>query len=106
METFSPSLNIEVMRVAAGEATCVLRVLANPDRLLLLCHLSQGEKSVGELEAFLGISQPTLSQQLCVLRTEGLVNTRREGKYIYYSVHDHKVLALLTCLYDLYCPKE
>jgi DNA-binding transcriptional ArsR family regulator len=106
MERSSPPLNIEVMRVAAGEATCVLRALANPERLLLLCQLSQGEKSVGELEALVGISQPTLSQQLGVLRTEGLVNTRREGKYIYYSVHDPKVLTLLTCLYDLYCPKD
>jgi DNA-binding transcriptional ArsR family regulator len=106
METSSPPLNLELMRVAAGQATCVLRVLANPDRLLLLCQLSQGEKSVGELEALVGISQPTLSQQLGVLRSEGLVNTRREGKYIYYSVLDPKILALLTCLYDLYCPKE
>jgi DNA-binding transcriptional ArsR family regulator len=105
METSSPPLNIESMRAAAAEATGVLRVLANPDRLLLLCQLSQGEKSVGELEALVGISQPTLSQQLGVLRSEGLVNTRREGKYIYYSVHDPKVLALLTCLYDLYCPE-
>ncbi len=103
MERSSPPLNIEVMRVAAGEATCVLRVLANPERLLLLCQLSQGEKSVGELEALVGISQPTLSQQLGVLRNEGLVNTRREGKY---SVHDPKVLTLLTCLYELYCPKD
>jgi DNA-binding transcriptional ArsR family regulator len=106
MEKSSPSLNIESMRVAAGEATSVLRVLANADRLLLLCQLSQGEKSVGELENLLGISQPTLSQQLGVLRSEGLVDTRREGKYIYYSLTDAKALALLACLYELYCPRE
>ncbi|MEF8699377.1 MAG: metalloregulator ArsR/SmtB family transcription factor [Candidatus Accumulibacter sp. UW20] len=106
MAISSPSLNIEVMRVAAAEATSVLRVLANPDRLLLLCQLSQGEKSVGELEGLVGIGQPTLSQQLGVLRNEGLVDTRREGKYIYYSVHDPKVLTLLRCLYQLYCPQK
>jgi DNA-binding transcriptional ArsR family regulator len=70
----------------------------------LLCQLSQGEKSVGELEELLALHQPSLSQQLGVLRTEGLVETRREGKRIYYSVADQKVLALLDTLYGLYCP--
>lgn len=98
--------NVELMKVAAGEATATLRTLANEDRLLLLCQLGQGEKSVGELEELLDLHQPTLSQQLGVLRNEGLVNTRREGKRIYYSVADKKVLALLGTLYELYCPKE
>ena len=97
------ALDIESMRTAAGEATAVLRALANPDRLLLLCQLSQGEKSVGELEVLVGVRQPTLSQQLGVLRNEDLVNTRRDGKQIFYSVKDPKVLTLLSCLYALYC---
>ncbi len=105
MET-STSFDVELMRKAAQEATSVLRALANEDRLLLLCQLSQGEKSVGELEELLDIRQPTLSQQLGVLRTEGLVNTRRDGKRIYYSVADMNVLALLKTLYALYCPKD
>lgn len=105
MEITQFPLNIEVMRAAAGNATQVLFALANPDRLLLLCQLSQGEKCVGELEALVGIYQPTLSQQLGVLRKQGLVNTRREGKQIYYSVKDPKILVILNCLYDLYCPK-
>jgi DNA-binding transcriptional ArsR family regulator len=96
--------DIGQMRAAAGEAAGVLRALANQDRLLLLCQMSQGEKSVGELEESLEIRQPTLSQQLGVLRTEGLVNTRREGKRIYYSVADPKVLVVLKTLYELYCP--
>lgn len=91
------------MRSAAGTSTAVLRALANADRLLLLCQMSDGEKSVGELEALLDIRQPTLSQQLAVLREEGLVGTRREGKRIYYSVADPRVLALLDTLYRLYC---
>ena len=99
-------LSIDLMRTAAGEATLVLRALANEDRLLLLCQLSQGEKSVSELETLLDIHQPTLSQQLGVLRAEDLVNTRRDGKRIYYSIADQKVLALLGTLYEQYCPQQ
>lgn len=98
--------DVTQMREAAEDATAMLRTLANEDRLLLLCQLSQGEKSVSELEELLAIHQPTLSQQLGVLRAEGLVSTRREGKRIYYSVADAKVLALLQTLYELYCPKQ
>ena len=83
-----------------------LKVLANEDRLLLLCQLSQGEMCVSELEAVLGIRQPTLSQQLGVLRTEGVVQTRREGKNIFYSVSEPALLEILAVLYRLYCPKE
>ena len=97
------TLDIESMRAAADQATGLLRTLANPDRLLLLCQLSQGEKSVGELEQLLGIVQPTLSQQLGVLRQEDVVSTRRAGKQIYYSVKDPKVLVILNQLYTLYC---
>lgn len=99
-------VDMEQMRAAAGTATAVLRVLANEDRLLLLCQLSQGEHAVSELESLLDIRQPTLSQQLGVLRNEGLVSTRREGKYIYYAVADPDVLTLLKTLYALYCPKD
>ncbi len=98
-----PTLDIETMRASARQATSVLRTLANPDRLMLLCQLSQGEKSVGELESLLGIVQPTLSQQLGVLRQEQMVDTRRAGKQIYYTVKDPKVLVILNQLYALYC---
>ncbi|HEY6863926.1 MAG TPA: metalloregulator ArsR/SmtB family transcription factor [Burkholderiales bacterium] len=91
------------MRAAVGEAAAALRVLANENRLLLLCELSQGERSVGELEETLDIRQPSLSQQLGVLRAVGLVSTRRNGKFIHYSVADRKALALLDTLYHLYC---
>ncbi|QEL57948.1 helix-turn-helix transcriptional regulator [Chromobacterium paludis] len=94
------------MRAAAGQASGLMRALSNEDRLLLLCQLSQGEKSVSELEETVGIRQPTLSQQLGVLRNEGLVATRRDGKRIIYSVADPKALAVLSTLYQLYCPKE
>jgi DNA-binding transcriptional ArsR family regulator len=104
MEPEAPTLNIDLMRTAAGQATAVLSVLANENRLLLLCQLSKGEKCVGELEGLLDLHQPTLSQQLGVLRSEGLVDTRREGKRIYYSIADARVLALLNKLYELFCP--
>lgn len=99
-------INPERLRQAAGQAVGALKVLANEDRLLLLCQLSQGEMSVGELEEALDIRQPTLSQQLGVLRTEGVVDTRRDGKRIFYSIADLKLMQLLEVLYDLYCPKE
>jgi ArsR family transcriptional regulator len=94
------------LRGAAGQAVGALKLLANEDRLLLLCQLSQGELCVSDLEEELGIHQPTLSQQLGVLRTEGVVTTRRQGKNIFYSVADAAVLEILTVLYRLYCPKE
>ena len=94
------------LREAAGQAVGALKILANEDRLLLLCQLSQGEMSVGELEAHLDIRQPTLSQQLGVLRNEGVVETRREGKRIYYRVCDPVLLEVLHVLYRLYCPQE
>jgi len=94
------------LRGAAGQAVGALKLLANEDRLLLLCQLSQGELCVSDLEEELGIHQPTLSQQLGVLRTEGVVATRREGKNIFYSVADPAALEILTVLYRLYCPKD
>ncbi len=91
------------MRLAAGRACNLMRVLSNPDRLMILCQLSQGEKRVGELEALLGIVQPTLSQQLTVLREEQLVSTRRDGKNIYYSINSPQALALIQTLYEQFC---
>lgn len=96
-------ISLDKMRASAGEAALMLRSLGNPDRLLLLCQLSQEELCVSELEERLDIRQPSLSQQLGVLRREGLVNTRRDGKNIYYCVADQRVLTLLQTLYQLYC---
>ena len=80
-----------------------MKVLSNPDRLLLLCQLSQGEKRVGELEELVGLAQPSLSQQLGVLREEGLVSTRREGKNIYYAITSVQALAVMTVLMEQFC---
>lgn len=100
----TPDLDIATMREAAAHATAMLRVLANEDRLMLLCQLTRGEACVSELEALLGIRQPTLSQQLAILRSEKIVSTRREGKNIFYRIGDARAVALLATLYGLYCP--
>lgn len=97
------ALDVNQMQRSAAQAGDLLRVLSNPNRLLLLCQLSQGEKSVGELEHLLNIHQPTLSQQLGILRQKGLVATRRAGKQIFYRVCDAKALQVLQTLYALYC---
>lgn len=97
--------DLTTLRESAAKACALLKTLANEDRLLLLCQLTQGERNVGELEELAGIHQPTLSQQLGVLRDEGLVETRREGKYIYYSLASAEVIQLMQTLAELYCGK-
>lgn len=101
--TDTPHLNLEHMQAAAARACSLLKVLGNPDRLMLLCQLTQGEYCVSELESLLGITQPTLSQQLGVLREERLVSTRREGKQIYYKIDSPEALAVMQVLYQQFC---
>ena len=97
------SLELSQMREAAAQACNLMKVLANPDRLMILCQLSQGELRVGELEERLGIVQPTLSQQLTVLREQQLVSTRREGKHIFYTLSSPQALAVIQTLYQEFC---
>ncbi|MBU0901416.1 metalloregulator ArsR/SmtB family transcription factor [Pseudomonas sp. MIL19] len=103
MNTDETPFDIQQLRANAEAAGQLLKALGNPDRLLLLCQLSQGERNVSELEALLGIQQPTLSQQLAVLRREGLVETRREGKLIYYCISSPAALAVINTLYQVFC---
>ena len=93
----------DTMRASASRTCGMLKTLSNPDRLLLLCQISQGERCVSDLEEALDIHQPTLSQQLAVLRDEGLVNTRRDGKRIYYSVASKEAMAVMQVLYEQFC---
>jgi DNA-binding transcriptional ArsR family regulator len=97
------SVELEQMQTAAGQACRLMKVLSNPDRLMILCQLAQTEMRVGEIEAKLGIEQPTLSQQLTVLRDEELVTTRREGKAIYYQVTSPEALKVIEVLYEQFC---
>lgn len=93
------------LRESATKACALLKALAQEDRLLLLCQLTEGECNVGELEELVGVHQPSLSQHLGVLREEGLVATRREGKYIYYSLASDEVIQIMQTLSGLYCGK-
>ncbi|MDR0213831.1 MAG: metalloregulator ArsR/SmtB family transcription factor [Comamonas sp.] len=102
-EEIQPPLDLHAMRAHAGEAVAMLKLLGNEDRLLLLCQLSMQERTVGELEQLTGITQPTLSQQLGVLRREGLVVTRREGKFIWYQLADQRALQLMQTVHQLFC---
>lgn len=99
-------IDISQMRTNAADAVNLLRTLAHEDRLLLLCQLSQLEMCVSELESGLDIRQPSLSQQLGVLRREGLVDTRREGKHIFYRVSPGPALTILHQLHDIFCQQE
>lgn len=97
------AIDLDAMRQHADEAVLMLKLLGNSDRLLLLCQRVQQERTVGELERLTGITQPTLSQQLGVLRREGAVDTRREGKFIWYRLADGRVLQLMQAMYQLFC---
>lgn len=99
----SPPQAPEQLRKHAGEACALLKALANEDRLMLLCQLASARLNVGELEAATGIHQPTLSQQLAVLRQEGLVDTEKEGKYVYYRLADENAVRIMRTLWDIYC---
>ena len=92
----------EMLRQATAAAS-FLKALAHEGRLMILCHLSSGEKSVTELEHLLASRQAAVSQQLARLRLEGLVATRREGKAIFYSIQDPRVLRTITLVYDMFC---
>jgi len=93
----------EEMAEHAAEAARILKVLGNAHRLMVLCALVEGERSVSELNQTVPLSQSALSQHLARFRREGLVATRRESQTIYYRIADQKVLALMGKLYELYC---
>jgi DNA-binding transcriptional ArsR family regulator len=91
------------LQKSAGKAANLMRSLASEKRLLLLCQLVGGEKSVGALCEALGLGQTNASQQLAVLRREGLVKTRRDGQTIYYSLAGEEGTRVIEVLYELYC---
>ena len=94
--------NVDAIRDSANKACSILKLLANEDRLMLLCQLTQGEKNVGELESATNIQQPTLSQQLTILRKDGIVTIRKDGKFNYYSIASDQVIQVMQTLGQLY----
>lgn len=98
---FSDELD-QLMR-NAREASDFLKALSHESRLLLLCLLAEGERSVTELETILSLRQPTVSQQLARLRFDGMVTTRRDGKVIYYSLANENVRQVISVIYGIFC---
>ncbi len=96
-------INIDAINDQAGEAAELLSVLANANRLMVLCHLLKGEMAVGQLSDAVGMTQSALSQQLSRLRALKLVETRRDGRTIYYRLASSEVARILETLYGIFC---
>jgi DNA-binding transcriptional ArsR family regulator len=104
-ESSARSVELKRMLDKAKRAADFLKALAHESRLMILCILAEGEKSVTELERLLSLRQPTVSQQLARLRAEGLVTTRREGKVVYYSLASDEARVIIGAIYDVFCRK-
>lgn len=100
------NLDIAKFEASASEAAKLLRTLANERRLMILCQLADGERSVGELQPNVGLSQSALSQHLAVLRQEGVVATRREGQTIWYRIADPAAVKVVATLAEIFCPTD
>lgn len=101
--TTVPPLSIEKMHANAARAESLLKSLANANRLMILCHLINGERNVGELEALVGLSQSALSQHLARLKDQGIVTNRKSGSQVFYSLVDQDVVQVMQALHALYC---
>jgi len=104
----APSVGLSRAEVArlhdsAVRVTDLLKAMANPSRLMILCQLAEGEKAVGELEGVIGLSQSALSQHLMVLRRDGIVSARRVAQSVFYSLVSKEAQAIVLVLYDLFC---
>ena len=102
-QDFDFTFDADAMARGADEATAFLKAMAHEGRLMILCRLAESECTVTELERLLSVRQAAVSQQLARLRTEGIVDTRREGKQIFYFLADDKVKRMLPMLYDTFC---
>ena len=94
------------MRAAAGAAEEMLKALANRHRLMILCQLAEGERSVGDLAGFLALRDSTVSQHLALLRKDGLVATRRDGQTVWYSLASEPAARMIDALYRVYCAPD
>ena len=98
--------DLNKMMENATEAANFLKAISHEGRLMILCHLASGEKSVTELEELLSARQAAVSQQLARLRLEGLVTPRRDGKVIYYALSDERPRAIIDLVYDIFCTRK
>jgi DNA-binding transcriptional ArsR family regulator len=99
-------MNFEQLAPKAAQAEAFLKALANANRLMILCELHKGERSVTTIQSAIGLSQSALSQHLARLREDNLVKTRRESQTIYYSLADQNVSRFIGLLYEIYCAEE
>ena len=99
-------IDLTQMAESASRASSLMKTLGHRDRLMILCHLAGGEKSVGQIAELLQISQSPLSQHLSRMRKEGLVDTRREAQTIFYSLKSGEASRIMEVLYDLFCAPE
>jgi DNA-binding transcriptional ArsR family regulator len=101
-------LNVDITRFEASAAAAarLLRALGNERRLAILCQLTEGERSVGEIQPLVGLSQSALSQHLAVLREEGIVATRRVGQTIWYRMSDPASVKVMATLVEIFCPPD
>lgn len=97
------NIDAQSMQDAAGEASNLLKALANPHRLMIICQLIDGPRSVGQIADFLGLRHSTASQHLALLRRDGLLSTTRDGQTIWYAISSPEARAVLQTLYTLYC---
>ena len=100
------AMNTDPIKSNLQEASSLLKAMANEHRLLILCHLVEGEKTVSEMESLIGLRQTTLSQHLARLRYEGLVSTRRAAQNIFYSISSNEGVQLLNAIHDMFCEHE
>ena len=98
--------DITRFEASASEAARLLRALSNERRLMILCQLADGEMAVGELQPRVGLSQSALSQHLAVLRSEGIVATRREAQTIWYRISNPAAVKVVTTLAEIFCPPD
>jgi len=99
-------IDIDIMEAAADRASDLLKALANRHRLLIICQLLDGERSVGDLAEFLGLRDSTVSQHLALLRKDGMVSARRDAQTIYYSIASDPAREVLNALYRVYCAPQ
>ena len=97
------TMDLDLMQANAARASDLMKLLSHPHRLMILCELNQGERSVGELAEKIGINQSPLSQHLARMRHEGVVEARREAQTVYYSLAGEETSAVISLLYNLYC---
>ena len=104
--TLKNQANLDEMAENAKQATSLLKALGHEGRLMILCYLASGEKSVTELEELLSLRQPAVSQQLARLRADNLIEARRDGKAIYYTISDERAYKVMALVYELFCARK